>query len=418
MQLSKLGLKLTAGAGIVRLMDDLGEAAAGRPDMAMLGGGNPGRIPEVESRLRARMQRILADGDTFERLIGAYDSPQGPADFVRAVASLLRRELGWPVHPENIAVTNGSQSASFMLFNLLGGEALDGTHRRIFLPLTPEYVGYADQGVTDGLFVSRRPEIELLDDRLFKYRVDLRGLEMPEDVAAVCVSRPTNPTGNVLTDDEVAALAELAASRDVPLIIDSAYGLPFPGIVFRDATPHWNERTVVCMSLSKIGLPGVRTGIVVAAPEMVRALVGMNAIVNLTTGGFGPALALDMIRDGEILRLARDVVRPFYQGRAEMAVDLLRHELDGLDFWIHRPEGAIFLWAWFRDLPITSDTLYRRLKDRGVLVLSGHHFFPGLEGAWRHRDECVRINCSQSTEMVQRGLRVLCEEVRRAYGEG
>jgi len=55
------------------------------------------------------------------------------------------------------------------------------------------------------------------------------------------------------------------------------------------------------------------------------------------------------------------------------------------------------------------------LKARGVLVLSGHHFFPGLEEPWPHRDECLRINCSQSPASVRAGIRLIAEEVRCAY---
>ena len=58
---------------------------------------------------------------------------------------------------------------------------------------------------------------------------------MDESIGAICVSRPTNPTGNVLTDAEVYQLTDLARSHGIPFILDSAYGLPFPGIVFVDA---------------------------------------------------------------------------------------------------------------------------------------------------------------------------------------
>ena len=59
-------------------------------------------------------------------------------------------------------------------------------------------------------------------------------------------------------------------THGIPLIIDGAYGLPFPNILFSEARPHWNENTILVLSLSKLGLPGVRTGIVVAREEIVR----------------------------------------------------------------------------------------------------------------------------------------------------
>lgn len=48
----------------------------------------------------------------------------------------------------------------------------------------------------------------------------------------ICVSRPTNPTGNVITDEELLKLDALANQHGIPLVIDNAYGVPFPGIIF------------------------------------------------------------------------------------------------------------------------------------------------------------------------------------------
>ena len=83
---------------------------------------------------------------------------------------------------------------------------------------------------------------------------------------------------------------------------------------------------------------------------------------------------------------------------------------------VHTPEGAMFLWLWFPDLPISSLELYKRLKARGVLVVSGHYFFPGLpDEDWRHRHECLRVTYSQDEADVARGLQVIAEEVKRAW---
>ena len=63
-----------------------------------------------------------------------------------------------------------------------------------------------------------------------------------------------------------------------------------------------------------------------------------------------------------------------------------------LPYRIHRPEGAIFLWLWFEGLPITSEELYQRLKARGLLVVPGQNFFPGMDDNWSHKDECIRVS--------------------------
>ncbi len=397
-------------------MDDLGSAkAAGGENMIMMGGGNPGVVPEFQDIMRDRLRNICDDRSEFHRLIGAYDPPQGEAGFVSSLAKLLKNEFGWQIGPENICLTNGSQTAFFMLFNLFGGRFEDGTVKKICLPLAPEYIGYADLGLENDFFVSTRPRIEYLEDNQFKYHIDFDELEIGPDIGAICVSRPTNPTGNVVTDDELEQLNCLAKKHNIPLIVDNAYGVPFPAMVYEDANPSWNENMVVCFSLSKLGLPAVRTGIIVARPEITRALASINAIVSLSPGSFGAVLSQEMVESGEIIEISKKVIKPFYKEKMERACEIVKREFAGVPCRIHKPEGAMFLWFWFEGMPISSLELYQRLKKRGVLVVSGHYFFPGLPAGWRHQDECIRVTYSQNDDDVARGLAIIAEEVKKAY---
>lgn len=412
MNFSKFGLKLTHESGTLRLMDDLGEALSSDGKTLMLGGGNPARIPEVEAKFAERMKTMIDTGE-LGALIGSYDAPQGNRKLIEALAGLLAERYRWEVRPSNIALTNGSQTSFFYLFNLLGGESASGRRRKILLPLTPEYIGYGDVGIEPDLFVSSKPEIELLEPDLFKYHVDFDAVSVTDEVAAICVSRPTNPTANVLTRNELQRLSELADEHDIPLIIDNAYGTPFPNIIFDDAEPLWNERVILTMSLSKLGLPGVRTGIVIASEETIRAVSALNAVVSLAPGSFGAFLARELVSSGEILDLSRNVIRPFYERKSRQALAWIRERMAGLDYRLHKPEGTFFFWLWFRGLPFTTEELYQRLKRRGVLVVPGRYFFPGLKEDWRHREECIRVNYSQDDEVVRRGIAIIAEEARR-----
>jgi len=415
MKLSSFGQKFTANSGITSLMDDLGNALASGDDMIMMGGGNPGHIPEIQQRV----QQILADMSRSEedvrRVVGIYDPPQGEKQFIGSLADLLNREYGWDLKPENIALTNGSQAAFFMLFNMFGGRYGDGHRKHILLPLAPEYIGYADAGIEPELFRAVQPDISFTDAHEFKYRVDFDAVEVTGETGAICVSRPTNPTGNVISDEELDRLEALARQHDIPLIVDGAYGTPFPNLVFTAATPHWNDQIILCLSLSKLGLPAVRTGVVIASEPVIKALSSINAIMNLATGSFGAMLAEPLVKSGEILSLSNDVVCPFYRNKMEKAVAVFGQAMgeDSCRWYIHKPEGAMFLWLWFPGLPITSLELYQRLKARGVLVVSGHYFFPGLpEDDWKHRHECLRVTYSQDDDRVADGLRIIADEVK------
>jgi len=417
--LSNFGRRFAVPSGIGQLMEDLGAALASEGDVLMLGGGNPAHIPQVQKLLRDQLLRIAQSENHFGKALGEYDPPQGNLAMIEALSQLLRDRFGWPIGPQNIALTNGSQSAFFSLFNMLGGTSESGRKRRILLPLTPEYIGYSDLGLEPDMLVSARPRIELLGSHLFKYHLDmenLRGL-MDETIGAICVSRPTNPTGNVLTDSEVRQLTDLARSHGIPFILDNAYGLPFPGIVFVDAVTHWQEHMIVCMSLSKLGLPGVRTGIVVACEEVVRMLGRINAITGLAPGGIGAALVTELIESGEIVDLSKRWIKPFYQSRADHAVKKLVNALEGVNFRIHTPEGAFFLWLWLPDLPVPAMELYEALKKRKVIVVPGEHFFPGIQSPWDHAQQCIRISYAQPTEVLDKGLEIVAEVVKAVTGD-
>ena len=415
---SLFGEALTARSGIEDLMDDLGHAMAGaHGPVRMLGGGNPALIPEVQAVWRERMGELLRDGDGFDRMLTVYDPPKGNGRFAKAVAGYLRGKYGWEIGPENVAITAGGQAAFFYLFNLLGGAMGGGRSRKILLPIAPEYIGYANQGLGAEFFASVAPEIEFHGAHEFKYRVDFEKLRIAEDVAAVCVSRPTNPSGNVLTDGEIDHLDRLTREAGVPLIIDNAYGAPFPGIVFREIRPVWNENIVLVLSLSKLGLPGTRTGIVIARPEIVRALASMTAVVGLANGNVGQAIVTPLIESGRIDGMVSELIRPFYERKARLARECVAEFFDNsLDYHVHASEGALFLWLWFRGLPISAAELYERLKARGVLVVPGHYFaFGGSEEAQRHAGECVRVSFAMGDDVVREGFAVMAEEVARAY---
>ncbi len=439
MTLSDFGKKFTERSGILDLMDDLSLALQGSEKKYMLGGGNPAHIPEVQQVFRKRIEEILRTPGALEAMLGNYDSATANASFAEALAALLNSRFGWPIGPENIAVTNGSQTAFFLLFNLFGGRAgyitdtivQDGSEgggtrkrdrmqkhnrmQKIVFPLCPEYIGYADQGIYPDQFVSFPSRIEELENGFFKYRVDFNRLEIPKDAGALCVSRPTNPTGNVLTDGEVRELARIAAERGIPLFLDNAYGLPFPKIIFEDVHPYWDENVVFSMSLSKLGLPSVRTGILVARKEIVRAVSAANAIANLANGGIGQILVTPLIRNGEIIRISEEYIYPFYKRRSARTIQWIHEAFPKhLEYRIHKSEGAIFLWIWFKNLRITTKELYEKLKERHVIIVPGEYFFFGLSEPWDHSTQCIRLNYSGPEKDVQRGIEIIAE-VAGAY---
>jgi valine--pyruvate aminotransferase len=421
-EFSVAGQKLAGRSGILSLMDDMGRALTLDPRMRMLGGGNPAVVPGLQTLVRERMAELVADAGGFERMMVSYDPPQGNPRFLRALADLLRREFGWDIGPQNLAITCGGQSAFFFLFNLLAGSFADGRRKKILLPLAPEYIGYADQGLEPDFFVACRPAIEWpqgKEGKVFKYTINFAAVECAlerGDIGAIAASRPTNPTGNVLTDAEVEHLSALAANFGIPLILDNAYGTPFPNVMFVPAKPFWAPHTILTLSLSKLGLPGTRTGIVIAPEQIASAITSMTAVVGLANGTIGQQIVLPWIESGKILELGPKILRPFYAEKAGAAQAWAREHFDaaGVDWALHANEGAFFHWLWLKNLRISTRELYERLKARKVLTVPGEYFFFGLDEDWPHRHECLRLNFSRDAETVRTGYQIIAQEAAKA----
>lgn len=416
--LSDFGKKFSARSGIYELMEDLGHALSAG-GMIMMGGGNPAHIPEVEIIWRRRLHEILSQPGAMETMLGDYDTPRGRPDFLETLAQFFNHVFGWSIGAENIALTTGSQAANFLLFNMMAGASSHGasqTTRTILFPIVPEYIGYCDQGISPGMFRAWKPEIELLDAHSFKYRIQFG--EIADDVAAICFSRPTNPSANVATDDEISRLVRQARERGIHVIIDHAYGQPFPSVIFQPVQTPWSENVIHTFSLSKLGLPTTRTGIVVASPEIIERIAIMNASLVLATCSIGQAIVQPLLASGEITEMCERLVRPFYKRRSEQAQAWIAEFFDdALPYQVHVCEGAFFLWLWMPGMRISDCELYERLKARGVLVVPGSYFFPGLDEEWPHKHECIRLTYCAEPHAVRRGMEILAEEVRRAYAE-
>jgi valine--pyruvate aminotransferase len=415
-KLSDFGEKMNGEAKILRLMDDLGKALADNPPLAMFGGGNPAQIPEVTKSYKKSLESLMADDSRVSSMLGNYDTPQGNTAFISAVKDFFNRHYGLGITEKNIAITPGSQSGTFILFNLLAGNT-GGKKRKILFPVVPEYVGYVDQTLEPDSFASVRPLIEKVYEHEFKYKVDFDGLNIGGDIAGLCVSRPTNPSGNVITDKEMERLGSLAEKHDIPLIIDSAYGLPFPGVVKPDIKIFWNSNTVLSFTLSKVGLPSSRIGIFIGPEELMSALTNANAIISLANPSFGQYVTTPLIESDEILSLSREHIKPFYFEREKKARELIfRHFPKDLPWRLHAYEGSYFYWLWLEGSKMTSVEIYDWLKSKGVLVVPGEYFFPGqnVEG-WQHAKECLRLNFARPDGELEVGIPILAEAVVKAY---
>jgi valine--pyruvate aminotransferase len=418
--LTKIGAQMSNLTGVRAIMKDIIEtlrAGAGR-DFINLSAGNPLILPEVEQLWRDCTVDLLNSSE-YGEVVCRYGSSQGYAPFIEAVVNDFNERYGLSLTDRNILVTPGSQTLYFYAANAFGGytESSPTSLKQVVLPLSPDYTGYGGVALSPESLIAYKPTLDIdAAAHRFKYRPDFSQLSINESTGCVIFSRPCNPTGNVLTDEEVNKIAALAAPYDVPLFIDSAYAPPFPALNFTDMTPVFGENIIHCMSLSKAGLPGERIGIAIGDEKVIQVLECFQTNMCIHPSRYGQAIASRAINSGKLAYISKTVIRSFYQNKFTVLESTLDAAMPkDLPWLLHRGEGAIFAWLWFQDLPMTDWELYQLLKQVGVIVVPGSSFFPGLREEWEHKHQCLRISLTGSDEEIAIAMQKLAKVASEVY---
>jgi valine--pyruvate aminotransferase len=418
--LSQLGLEMSQLSGVRAIMKDIIEtlrANAGQ-HFINLSAGNPVILPEVEQLWRECTQDLLASSE-YGEVICRYGASQGYQPLIDAIVQDFNQRYGLNLSDRHVLITPGSQSLYFYAANAFGGYTGNGELRKIVLPLSPDYTGYGGVALTPEALVAYQPQLQIdSEHHRFKYRPNFNQLQIDEQTGCVIFSRPCNPTGNVLSDEEVNKIAALAEMHQVPVFVDSAYAPPFPAMNFTDMTPLFGKNVIHCMSLSKAGLPGERIGIAIGDPDIIHVLECFQTNLCIHSPRYGQAIAARAINSGALADISVNVIRLFYQRKLAIVEETLdRYMPKTLPWFLHQGEGAIFSWLWLQDLPMTDWDFYQELKKVGIIIVPGSTFFPGLRDAWQHKHECLRISLTGTNEELQLAMQRLAEVATKIYGK-
>ena len=416
--LTKIGAQMSNLTGVRAIMKDIDETLRANQGQVLynLSAGNPLILPEVEQLWRDCTADLLASSE-YGEVVCRYGSSQGYAPFISVMVKDFNERYGLNLTERNILVTAGSQTIYFYAANAYGGYTDDGDLKQIVLPLSPDYTGYGGVSLCPESLIAYKPTLDIDSaNHRFKYRPDFSQLSINENTGCVIFSRPCNPTGNVLTNDEVEKIAALAAPYNVPVLIDSAYAPPFPALNFTDMTPVFGDNTIHCMSLSKAGLPGERLGVAIGDENLLQALECFQTNAGIHSSRYGQAIAARAIESGALADIAENVIRPFYKNKFDVLESTLEAAMPkNLPWFLHRGEGAIFGWLWLQNLPITDWEFYQELKKVGVIVVPGSGFFPGLKDEWEHKHQCLRISLTGSDEEITIGMQRLAKVAEQVY---
>ena len=296
--------------------------------------------------------------------INQYAVTWGSAALRMAIATKYRRWYNMDVDRDReVTVTCGATEAMASVFMAL----IDPGDEVIILE--PFYENYGPDAILAGakpVFVPlERPLWHLDPERLRK--------AFTKKTKAIVVNTPHNPTGRVLTRDEITLIAELCVEHDVWAITDEVYEhIRFAGNHHPMATwPDMRERTITVSSLSKtFSCTGWRIGYVIAPPAQTSAIRKVHDF--LTVGAPAPlqtAAAVGMAFDADYYNhLALD-----YRARRDILVSALADA--GFVFCV--PEGAYYVLADFSALSHRTDAAFATwmARDIGVAPVPGSSFY-------------------------------------------
>ncbi|WP_329275517.1 aminotransferase-like domain-containing protein [Streptomyces sp. NBC_01451] len=375
-------------------------AVIARPEVINFAGGLP--APELfdAEGVAAAFRDVFAD--TPARALQYATTEGEPA--LREALALRHTARGLPTDAAGLLVTTGSQQA----LSLLATALIDPGD--VVLVEAPCYLAALQVFGLAGARVIAVPGDEdgidpgVLAELVVRHRPKL----------LYTVPNFRNPTGQTMTGERRAAVAEVAARLGLWIVEDDPYGeLRFEGerVPWLASCPGAEDRTVLLGSFSKVMAPGLRLGWLRAPAELLRACVVAKQAADLHTPTVNQLAAARYLADRDLDAHVRRVAR-VYGERRDAMLDGIGEALPEGSTWT-RPEGGMFLWA---RLPEAYDTgaLLRGVVERGVAYVPGASFYAGageLDGAGRdgHAGRATMRLCfvTQTPDEIGEGLRRL-----------
>ena len=363
-----------------------------RPGVISMAGGHPSTSTFPIERLRAACDRILAADNPDARSSLQYGASEGYGPLREWVAADLARKQGMSVSADQVLITTGSQQG----LDLVGKVLIDAGSTvlveaptylgalQAFTPFEPVYASVAvdaDGPVPDSM--AQAVQAANGDARFFYLLPNFQ-----------------NPSGTSITAVRRDELAARARSLALPLVEDNPYGdLWFDGAPPASLASRYPEGTIYLGSFSKVLVPGLRLGYLVAPPALFQKLLQAKQAADLHTPTFNQRLVHEVIADGFLDRHV-PTIRDLYRGRRDaMLAALARYMPEGVT-WT-QPAGGMFLWV---ELPAGLDaaSLLEPAVQRGAAFVPGAPFFAGtLPRAGTMRLSYVAADAGQIDQAIQ-----------------
>ena len=342
------------------------------------------------------LQKLIAE--TPAEQLHAYTSAAGDPTVRGAIAQYIRDSFGFSVTGQHIYMTVGAAASLTISLTALVQE---GDEVIAIAPFFPEYRVFAQR--TGAKFVTVNSA-----EKTFQIDAESLSAAVNAHTKAVIVNSPNNPTGIVLTEESIRALAAVLEEKSrqyghpIYLIADEPYrelvygGTPVPYI------PNYYKNTIVCYSFSKsLSLPGERIGYILVSPQAEDADAVYDAVC-----GAGRALGYVCAPS-----LFQQLVKACLGQTADLSVydenrRLLYGALTQCGFEVVEPNGAFYLFV--KAPEPDANAFCEKAKQYELLLVPGDSF--GCPGY-------VRIAYCVTTEQIRRSLPAFRQLARHYKGE-
>lgn len=266
---------------------------------------------------------------------------------------------------ENILITTGSSEANFLTSWAL---LEPGDELTLMLPNYMQIWGLAK-----AFSASVKPFHLIPKDSRWQIDWDEFEKSVTPDTKLIAICNPNNPTGATLNQDEIQRICDLAKKANAWILSDEVYrGAERDGEITPTCWGKYDKVIITCGLSKAYGLPGLRIGWLVAAPDLIEKLWSYHDYTTICPNPISDYLArmaLSSPNREKILKRTKQIVRNNFK----ILEDWMESH-DGIFECIPPKAGAIALVRY--DLKMKSIELVTRLREeKSVLVVPGEHFF-------------------------------------------
>lgn len=300
-----------------------------------------------------------------------YTATSGALEVREGICAYHQRKNGIAYQPNEVFMGNGAKMILYYLF-----QTLINPGDEVIIP-SPYWVSYEEQVRLAGGVPVLAPTDPA---NHFKVTVDVLEACRTPQTKLIVLNTPSNPTGTVLSFEELEAIGNYAVSHDILVIADEIYGrLVYNGTVFHSlasVSPEVKAHTVVVNGVSKaFAMTGWRIGYCLAPREIIQ---GMNKLASQASGnpaGISQYAALGaMTGPDEAIEKMRKTFEERLNAGYQALMDIPGFELT------QKPQGAFYLFpnckkaAELTGYACVDDLVLGILEEAGVACVAGSAF--------------------------------------------